>query len=118
MEAGEFIRGTLKTIILKLLAQNKKMYGYEITQRVAHLSKDEIKLTYGALYPILYKLEAEGLLVTSTEVVDNRARKYYSLTEEGLKLAKVKISELQRFTEILRAILAEGSRQNFSLKMS
>jgi PadR family transcriptional regulator PadR len=118
METSEFIRGTLKTIILKLLAQNKKMYGYEITQRVAHLSKDEIKLTYGALYPILYKLEAEGLLISSTEVVDNRARKYYSLTGEGHKLAKVKVSELQRFTEILSAILADNSRRNLNLKES
>ena len=118
MESGEFIRGTLKTIILRLLAQTKHMYGYEITQRVAHLSNDEIKLSYGALYPILYKLEAEGLLVTSTEVVDNRARKYYSLTEEGRKLAKVKVSELQRFTEILRAILADSSKQTFNLKMA
>jgi DNA-binding PadR family transcriptional regulator len=118
METSEFIRGTLKTIILKLLAQNKQMYGYEITQRVAHLSKDEIKLTYGALYPILYKLEADGLLVTSTEVVDNRARKYYSLTAEGRKLAKVKVSELQRFTEILSTILADSSRSSLNLKIS
>jgi PadR family transcriptional regulator PadR len=114
---GEFIRGTIRTIILKLLAQNKQMYGYEITQRVAELSKDEIKLTYGALYPVLYKLESEGLLVTMTEIVDNRARKYYSLTAEGKKLAKVKVSELQRFTEILQAILTDSSKPNVSLKL-
>lgn len=117
MVGGEFIKGTLKTIILKLLAQNKQMYGYEITQRVAELSKDEIKLTYGALYPTLYKLEAEGLLTTTTEIVDNRARKYYSLTPQGKKLAKAKVSELQRFTEILSAILADSSKPNVSLKL-
>ena len=115
MSSNEFIKGTLKTIILKLLAQNKKMYGYEITQRVAQLSKDEIKLTYGALYPTLYKLEDEGLLITTTEIVDNRARKYYSLTAEGKKLAKVKVSELQRFNEILRAILKDNPKPNLSL---
>lgn len=117
MSGNEFIKGTLKTIILKLLAQNKKMYGYEITQRVAQLSKDEIKLTFGALYPTLYKLEAEGLLVTTTEIVDNRARKYYSLTAAGRKLAKVKVSELQRFSEILSAILADSPKPNVSLKL-
>ena len=62
MKSKEFIRGTLKTIILKLLSEKEKMYGYEISQRVAELSKDEIQLTYGALYPILYKLESEKLL--------------------------------------------------------
>ncbi len=116
MSGSEFIKGTLRTIILRLLAQNKQMYGYEITQRVAQLSKDEIKLTHGALYPMLYKLEAEGLLVTTTEIVDNRARKYYSLTAEGKKLAKVKVSELQRFTEILRVILTDNAKPNVSLK--
>lgn len=117
MSANEYIKGTIRTIILKLLAQNKQMYGYEITQRVAQLSKDEIKLTHGALYPTLYKLEAEGLLVTTTEIVDNRARKYYSLTAEGKKLAKAKVSELQKFNEILRAILADNAKPNVSLKL-
>lgn len=117
MTGGEFIKGTLKTIILKLLAQHKKMYGYEITQRVAQLSRDEIKLTHGALYPTLYKLEAEGLLVTSTEIVENRARKYYALTAEGRKLAKVKVSELQRFTEILNRILSDKTKPDVSLKI-
>ena len=117
MSSSEFIKGTIRTIILKLLAQNKQMYGYEITQRVAELSKDQIKLTYGALYPTLYKLEAQGLLITTTEIVDNRARKYYSLTAEGKKLAKVKVSELQKFNEILRAILADTAKPNVSLKL-
>ncbi len=74
-----------RPLYLKLLAQNKKMYGYEITQRVSELSKNEINLSYGALYPVLYKLEAESLLITTTEVVDGRVRKYYALTPEGKK---------------------------------
>src|SRR5688572_19042011 len=110
MLSSEFIRGTIKTIILKLLAQNKKMYGYEITQHVAALSQKEIILSYGALYPVLYKLEAEGLLITSTELVDNRARKYYSLTPEGKKVAKTKVSELQEFNRILSTILGESPK--------
>ena len=81
------------------------MYGYEISQRVKELSSGEIELTYGALYPILYKLENEKLLSTTSEVVDNRARKYYSLTPQGRKLAEVKVSELQKFTETLAIIL-------------
>ena len=117
MVTNDFIRGTLKTIILKLLAQEKQMYGYEITQRVAQLSHQEIKLTYGALYPTLYKLEAEGLLITSTKIVDNRARKYYALTPAGRKVAKEKVSELHRFTEMLLAILADGTKPNPILKL-
>ncbi len=115
MESKEFIRGLIKPLILRLLSQKKYMYGYEITQRVEELSGGDIKLTYGALYPILYKLQAEGLLVTSTEIVDNRARKYYSLTPEGRKLAKVKVSELQRFTAILKNILSDNPKPQTSI---
>jgi PadR family transcriptional regulator, regulatory protein PadR len=114
MQNNEFIKGTLKTIILKLLAQKKHMYGYEITQKVAELSHNEIRLTYGAIYPTLYKLEADGLLVTTTEVVDNRARKYYALTSQGRKLAKEKVSELRRFNELLSAILADNVKTNLT----
>lgn len=118
MLSSEFVRGTLKTIILKLLAQNKKMYGYQITQRVSELSHKQILLTYGALYPVLYKLESEGLLTTTTEVVDNRVRKYYSLTKDGKKVAKEKVSELQEFTKILASILNDASAPKVSLKVS
>jgi PadR family transcriptional regulator, regulatory protein PadR len=116
MLSNEFIRGTLKTIILKLLSQNKRMYGYEITQRVSELSKDEIKLTYGALYPVLYKLEAEGFLVTTSEVIDGRARKYYTLTPAGKKMAKAKISELQEFTDILSGILSNAAKPKLNFE--
>lgn len=105
MNSKEYIKGTLKTIILKLLSEHERMYGYEISQKVKELSQDEIQLTYGALYPILYKLEAEGLLTTETEIVDNRARKYYSITSKGNTVAKAKVSELERFTKILQNIL-------------
>jgi DNA-binding PadR family transcriptional regulator len=114
MESREFIRGILKPLILSLLSNKKRMYGYEITQRVEELSKGDIKLTYGALYPILYKLEAEGSLVTTTEVVDNRVRKYYSLTSAGRKMAKAKVSELQRFTGILQAIIEDNSKHQLT----
>ncbi len=105
MKSKEYVKGTIKTIVLKLLSENKRMYGYEISQRVKQLSGGDIELTYGALYPILYKLEGEKLLTTTSEVVDNRARKYYSLTPQGKKLAKEKVSELQQFTETLQSIL-------------
>ncbi len=108
MNNKEYIKGTIKTIVLKLLTEKEKMYGYEISQRVGQLSGDEIKLTYGALYPILYKLENEGLLTTTSEIVDNRARKYYSLTEKGQKQAIEKVSELKKFINSLEQILKPG----------
>ena len=117
MESKEYIKGTIKTIVLKLLSENKKMYGYEISQKVTLLSNNEIKLTYGALYPILYKLENDGLLTTSSEIVQNRARKYYSLTKKGNEIAKQKVSELQKFTEILKNLLSPDPDATLSMNI-
>ncbi len=105
MNGSPLLKGTLQTIILKLLEDNDRMYGYEITQKVKEVTNGEIVLTQGALYPTLHKLEADGLLETSTETVDNRVRKYYQLTEQGEKDVISKMKEVQDFIEQLQSIL-------------
>lgn len=103
--SSELIKGTLKTIILKLLSDNKRMYGYEITQKVKELTGDRIQLTEGALYPSLHALEAEGLLSTETEFIGKRVRKYYSLSKEGKARSKEKVSELMEFMDTMKFLL-------------
>jgi len=105
MSSNPMLKGTLQTIILKLLEDNNRMYGYEITQKVKELTAGEIMLTEGALYPALHKLEADGMLETFTEVVDSRVRKYYRLTEQGGKEVTSKLSEAQAFIEQLQLLL-------------
>ncbi|MCX2483501.1 PadR family transcriptional regulator [Pedobacter sp. MR2016-24] len=99
------LKGSLQTIILKLLQENEKMYGYEITQKVKEITNGEIKLTEGSMYPSLHKMEAEGMLSTSTELVDNRVRKYYSLTKEGQKEVETKLQEAKSFIGNLELLL-------------
>lgn len=103
--SSELIKGTLKTIVLKLLADNKKMYGYEITQRVKELTLDKIQITEGALYPTLHAMEAEGLVVTETEYIGKRVRKYYSLSPTGKSKTKEKLSELADFMGTMQFLL-------------
>ncbi len=62
MYSKELTKGTLQPIILKLLSQHDKMYGYEITQKVKALTKGKIDISEGALYPILHKLEKNNIL--------------------------------------------------------
>ncbi len=99
------LKGTLQTIILKLLEDNSQMYGYEITQKVKEVTAGEFMLTEGALYPALHKLEADGMLETFTKVVDSRVRKYYRLTEQGGKEVADKLNEAQVFIEQLQLLL-------------
>jgi PadR family transcriptional regulator PadR len=110
MSTSPLLKGTLQTIILKLLDDNKQMYGYEITQKVKELTTGEIKLTEGALYPALHKLEAEGFLETFNEVVDNRVRKYYRLTHQGGQEVTSKLQEAQLFIEQLQLLLNLNSQ--------
>ncbi|RZK15259.1 MAG: PadR family transcriptional regulator [Pedobacter sp.] len=103
--SNELFKGTLQTIILNLLSENERMYGYEITQKVKSITQGELLLKEGALYPALHKLEAEGLLETTTEVVDNRVRKYYSLSNEGEKEVVNKLQEAKNFITQLQLLL-------------
>ncbi|WP_457610562.1 PadR family transcriptional regulator [Lutibacter sp.] len=98
-------KGSLQTIILKLLGENDKMYGYEITQRVKEITKGELNITEGALYPALHKLEAEGLLDVEVAKVDNRLRKYYKLTENGTKETVNRLAELEEFIKTMQTIV-------------
>ncbi|HEV3412089.1 MAG TPA: PadR family transcriptional regulator [Puia sp.] len=103
--SSELIKGTLKTIVLKLLADNKKMYGYEITQKVKELTQDRIQITEGALYPTLHALEADKLVTTQTEYIGRRVRKYYSLSAAGKTVSKEKVSEMAAFMNTMALLL-------------
>jgi PadR family transcriptional regulator PadR len=105
MHSPELLKGTLQTIILKVLKDHGKMYGYEITQRVTDLSDGRILLTEGALYPSLHKLEAEGLLKTEVVAIGKRVRKYYTLTPNGKALAKDRVTEFLDFIRTMSSVL-------------
>ncbi|MFT4545499.1 MAG: PadR family transcriptional regulator PadR [Bacteroidia bacterium] len=105
MYSQELIKGTLKTIVLSLLSEHDRMYGYEITQHVKDKTSGEIQLTEGALYPTLHKLEAEGFLATEKVSIGKRVRKYYTLTETGNKQANDKVVEFRKFSETMNDLL-------------
>lgn len=105
MKNSQLYKGSLNTIIMKLLEENGRMYGYEITQKVKEITKGELNITEGALYPALHKLEAEGLLDVEVEKVDNRLRKYYKLTEKGTKETVNRLSELEEFIKNMQTIV-------------
>lgn len=105
MKNSQLYKGSLNTIIMKLLEENGRMYGYEITQKVKEITKGELNITEGALYPALHKLEAEGLLDVEIEKVDNRLRKYYKLTEKGTSETVNRLAELEEFIKNMQTIV-------------
>ncbi|WNJ16770.1 PadR family transcriptional regulator [Pontibacter sp. G13] len=105
MYSKELLKGSLRTIILRLLEEEGRMYGYEITRHVAELSDGEIKLTEGALYPTLHKLESEGLLTTEKVSIGKRVRKYYQLTDLGTETAQAKMDEFIQYMRTMQRVL-------------
>jgi DNA-binding PadR family transcriptional regulator len=100
-----FLSGTLSTLILSLLKQNGKMYGYEICMQAKNLTDDQIILTEGAIYPALHKLEKKGIIRSTKEKVNGRTRKYYAIAKSHSSQANEEIESLYAFTHIIQSLL-------------
>lgn len=105
MNSTELLKGTLTTIILKLLADNGKMYGYEITQKVKELSDNKILIKEGSLYPALHKLLEEELVKVETVTIGKRIRKYYSITRRGQTQKQAQFDELHEFLQTIQTMI-------------
>ena len=95
-------KGCLEPIILQLLGTHDRMYGYEITVKVKELTQGALQITEGALYPLLHRLEGEGVLTAELEHTGNRMRKYYRLTPQGQTTRKHALQELNDFIATLQ----------------
>jgi PadR family transcriptional regulator PadR len=105
MYSKELLKGTLSTILLTLLDEKGRLYGYEITQAVKERTDGKILLKEGSLYPALHKLEAEGFLSTEEEFIGKRTRIYYRLTETGKAQSRIRVDELFQFFVTLQQVL-------------
>ncbi len=114
MNQTELLKGTLGTIILRLLEEKGRMYGYEITQLVKELSGDKILVKEGSLYPTLHKLEADGLVIAEEVFIGKRVRKYYSLTQPGKTATKASVDELLDFLQTIHTVITARPVKTFA----
>lgn len=104
MKKSTLYKGLLEPIILQLLKDNGRMYGFEITQKVKLLTAGKLNITEGALYPLLHRMEGDGILEVENENVGNRIRKYYSLTKAGKKQSAGAFNEVLEFISTLNLV--------------
>lgn len=84
-------------LILAVLFKEKK-HGYQIALEIEEKSDGLFKFNHGTLYPILHKLEKEGLIKgTWKQEGPKRQRKYYNLTAKGKKYATAKLAGWEKF---------------------
>jgi len=71
-------------IVLAVLSQlNEEQYGYSLLKK---LSDQDLEIDQGTLYPLLRRLESQGLLKSSWNVEGSRPRRYYVISPEGQEL--------------------------------
>ncbi|MDE7310048.1 MAG: PadR family transcriptional regulator [Eubacterium sp.] len=101
-------KGVLDMLVLKLLYKEKK-YGYQLIHELKEKSGELFILKEGTLYPILYRLEDDGLVEScwSSPQGKQMARKYYQITEQG-KQALSEIGGLwMQMSDGIRRIMEE-----------
>lgn len=80
----DFLNGVPELLILSLLGR-RPMYGYELVQAIRQSTQGTLEFGEGCVYPVLHRLEAEGLLVGKRETVGGRSRVVYRVTAKGTK---------------------------------
>lgn len=101
-------KGVLDMLVLSLLKSEAK-YGYQIIQEMREKSEETFLLKDGTLYPILYRLEDDKLVVGKWSEAEGKQvpRKYYEITEEGKK-ALVEIEDVwQRISDGIARIMED-----------
>ena len=95
----ELLKGVAPVVVLEILCRGE-MYGYELSDAIEKRSGDILTLGRGTLYPLLYNLEAKGLVVAESRKSDNgRKRRYYSITSKGLDQLSAKKDQWQQLQQ-------------------
>ncbi len=97
--------GTLDLLILKAVSLGP-LHGYGILLRIQQITADALQIEQGALYPALYRLEAQALLDTEWGTSDNNRRaKFYRLNTAGRKRLRDETADWKRFATAVAAAL-------------
>jgi PadR family transcriptional regulator, regulatory protein PadR len=101
---GEWMRGVLSLCVLRVVADGPT-YGYAIAARLADAGLGTVK--GGTLYPILTRLEAEGLVSSAWEAGDGGpGRKFFTLTPAGADALRERAEQWHVFTERAAGLLS------------
>lgn len=98
--AMEMRRGVVILGVLSRLTESE--YGYSLVQT---LEKEDFPIEPGTLYPLLRRLEKQGLLDSAWDTSDNRPRKYYRLSDKGKKIYKELLVEWQKISGSINALV-------------
>jgi len=104
--------GTLDLLILKAVSLGV-LHGYGILLRIGQISGGALNIEQGALYPALYRLEAQNLLASEWGTSDNNRRaKYYRLTSAGRRRLRDETQSWNRLAAAIGAALGAHPQES------
>ena len=104
-EQASLLPGTLDVLILKSVSLGP-LHGYAVLARIEQITQGALLVEQGALYPALYRLEHQGLLVAEWGTSENNRRaKYYSLTAAGRKRLREETDSWNRLATAMSSAL-------------
>lgn len=100
----ELLRGSLDLMVLSVIAEGSQ-YGYSIQKRVAAASREQVKLAAGTLYPLLHRLENDGLIKSRWEEETGRPRKWYDITAAGKRALQQRAKHWHQYAECVWSLI-------------
>jgi transcriptional regulator len=101
----ELLRGTLDLLILKSLSL-EPLHGVGISQRIVQISRGNLRVSFGSLFPSLHRMEEQGWIGAEWRLSENRRRaKYYKLTPAGRRQLKAEEQSWNKIVGIMSAAM-------------
>jgi PadR family transcriptional regulator len=101
----DLLQGTLDLLILKAVSLGP-LHGYGVLLRIQQISGEELQIQQGSLYPALYRLEHQGVILSEWgDSENNRRAKYYRLSASGRKRLEAETEKWNRMAGIIAGIL-------------
>ena len=102
---SELKRGTQVLAVLSQLRKNQ--YGYSLLQT---LEEKGVNIEAGTLYPLLRRLESQGLLQSEWDTTESKPRKYYVLSKDGIETYETLIQEWRKIIKEMDLIIKEETK--------
>lgn len=103
----ELMRGAGPTAVMQLLSGGEK-YGYELVEALASKSDGVLAMGQSTLYPLLYNLEAKGLVTSRVDETGSRPRRFYRLTASGRRKLADDTKQWRALWEAFRSLGISG----------
>jgi PadR family transcriptional regulator PadR len=102
---AESLKGHLDALVLATFGDGPA-HGYAVIEELRRKSEGAFDLAEGTVYPVLHRLEAEGLLASSWSTAAGRRRRVYRLTRRGRTALVERRAEWRRFAHAVEAVLS------------